>query len=193
MAAPFSQAAENNKGPILDVLKQHCQAPGILLEVGAGTGQHAAWLAAQLPHLRWQPSDVVAHLPAIRHWLETTDSPALPPLCLDVQDTWPAGPFHYLFTANTFHIMAQELVAHSIKQGCQRLDQDGRFLVYGPFNYQGQYTSDSNRRFDQSLRQADPARGIRDQEWVVEQFVNQGKALLTDHTMPANNRMLVFG
>ena len=70
---PFSQAAENNKGPILQVLQQHCQAPGTLLEIGAGTGQHAAWLSAQLPHLQWQPSDVPDNLPAIRHWLSQTD------------------------------------------------------------------------------------------------------------------------
>ncbi len=190
---PFSQAAENNKGPILQVLQQHCQAPGTLLEIGAGTGQHAAWLSAQLPHLQWQPSDVAEHLPAIRHWLSQSPNPAKPPLALDVTDQWPTGPFDYLFTANTFHIMAQSLVAHCIAEGCQRLSPKGVFLVYGPFNYDGQFTSDSNRQFEGWLKATDAQRGIRDKEWVEQEFARHGRQCLADHAMPANNRVLVFG
>lgn len=190
---PFSQAAENNKGPILQVLQQHCQAPGTLLEIGAGTGQHAVWLSAQLPHLQWQPSDVPDNLPAIRHWLSQTPNPARPPLALDVTGEWPAGPFDYLFTANTFHIMAQPLVARCIAEGCLRLNEGGRFMVYGPFNYDGQFTSDSNRQFDGWLKAADPQRGIRDKEWIEQEFARHGRQCLADHEMPANNRVLVFG
>ncbi len=190
---PFSQAAENNKGPILQVLQQHCQAPGTLLEIGAGTGQHAAWLSAQLPHLQWQPSDVAENLPAIRHWLSQSPNPAKAPLALDVTDQWPSGPFDYLFTANTFHIMSQSLVAHCIAEGCQRLSPKGVFMVYGPFNYDGQFTSDSNRQFEGWLKATDAQRGIRDKEWVEQEFARHGRQCLADHAMPANNRMLVFG
>lgn len=189
---PFSQAAENNKTPIRDVLLTHCSTPGELLEIGAGTGQHAAWLAGQLPHLRWQPSDVPEHLRTIQAWLTETQSPALPPIALDVNDTWPQRDFDYLFTANTFHIMPAPFVSRCIQAGCQRLRQSGRFLIYGPFNYDGKYTSDSNARFDEWLKEANAERGIRDQEWVVEQFAEQGFRLKADHAMPANNRMLVF-
>ena len=190
---PFSQAAENNKGPILQVLQQHCQAPGTLLEIGAGTGQHAAWLSAQLPHLQWQPSDVAQNLPTIRHWLGQTHSPANAPLALDVSDQWPIGPFDYLFTANTFHIMPQSLVAHCIAEGCRHLNTEGLFMVYGPFNYDGQFTSDSNRQFNGWLKAADPQRGIRDKEWIEQEFARHGRQCLADHEMPANNRVLVFG
>ena len=190
---PFSQAAENNKGPILQVLQQHCQAPGALLEIGAGTGQHAAWLSAQLPHLQWQPSDVPENLPTIRHWLSQSPNPAKTPLALDVAGQWPTGPFDYLFTANTFHIMAQSLVAHCIAEGCQRLSTTGLFLVYGPFNYDGQFTSDSNRQFEDWLKATDPQRGIRDKEWIEQEFARHGRQCLADHAMPANNRVLVFG
>ncbi|HBC19244.1 MAG TPA: methylase [Alcanivorax sp.] len=190
---PYSQAAENNKAPILSVLQQHCQAPGALLEIGAGTGQHAAWLSGRLPHLHWQPSDVAANLPHIRQWLSDPGSQALPPVELDVAAQWPAGPFDYLFTANTFHIMAAPLVETCIREGCRQLTGQGKFLVYGPFNYDGQYTSDSNRQFDQWLKEMDDNRGIRDHEWVVEQFARQHRQLLADHEMPANNRLLVFG
>ena len=190
---PFSQAAENNKGPILQVLQQHCQATGTLLEIGAGTGQHAAWLSAQLPHLQWQPSDVAENLPTIRHWLSQNANPANPPLALDVTGEWPAGPFDYLFTANTFHIMVQPLVAHCIAEGCLRLNPGGRFMVYGPFNYDGQFTSDSNRQFEGWLKATDPQRGIRDKEWIEKEFARHGRQCLADHAMPANNRVLVFG
>ncbi|MEE2603945.1 MAG: DUF938 domain-containing protein [Pseudomonadota bacterium] len=190
---PYSQACENNKTPILAVLKQHCQAPGTLLEIGAGTGQHAAWLSGQLPHLQWQPSDVTANLPYIQQWQSDPCNRALPPLALDVAGEWPTGHFDYLFTANTFHIMAEPLVESCIRKGCEHLTEGGKFLVYGPFNYQGQFTSDSNRQFDQRLREGDGDRGIRDQEWVVEQFARQQRHLLADHEMPANNRLLVFG
>ncbi|MCG8394151.1 MAG: class I SAM-dependent methyltransferase [Pseudomonadales bacterium] len=190
---PYSQAAENNKAPILSVLQQHCQTPGTLLEIGAGTGQHAAWLSGRLPHLRWQPSDVATNLPAIRTWQNEPFNRAEPPLELDVSGDWPTGPYDYLYTANTFHIMAVPLVERCIAQGCQRLGPTGRFLIYGPFNYNGQFTSDSNARFDRWLKDVDRERGIRDQEWVVEQFEQEGLALLADHAMPANNRILVFG
>jgi hypothetical protein len=190
---PYSQAAENNKAPILSVLQQHCQAPGALLEIGAGTGQHAAWLSGRLPHLHWQPSDVAANLPHIRQWLSDPGCRALPPVELDVAAHWPTGPFDYLFTANTFHIMAATLVETCIQEGCRQLTDQGKFLVYGPFNYDGQYTSDSNRQFDQWLKEMDDKRGIRDHECVVEQFARQQRHLLADHEMPANNRLLVFG
>lgn len=190
---PYSQAAENNKVPILAVLQKHCQAPGTLLEIGAGTGQHAAWLSRRLPHLHWQPSDMAANLPHIRQWQSDPGNRALPPIELDVAAQWPAGPFDYLFTANTFHIMAASLVEICIREGCRHLTDRGKFLVYGPFNYDGQYTSDSNRQFDQWLKDVDDNRGIRDQEWVVEQFAREQRRLLADHEMPANNRLLVFG
>lgn len=190
---PFSQACENNKGPILAVLEQHCQAPGTLLEIGAGTGQHAAWLSAQLPHLIWQPSDVADNLPGVRQWLQEPGNRALDPLELDVSGTWPQGNFTYLFSANTFHIMSRELVMRCIEEGCAHLTDNGLFLIYGPFKVAGQFTSDSNAEFDRWLKEIDPQRGIRDREWVEQRFARHGRTLLAEHDLPANNKVLVFG
>lgn len=175
------------------MLKQHLRAPGPLLEIGSGTGQHAAWLGAALPHIRWQPSDLPDALPGIRAWLD--DSAArnvAAPIVLDVHGRWPRGPFDYLFTANTFHIMSADAVRHCIREGMQRLAPGGLFLVYGPFRYGGEFTSASNRDFDQWLRQRHPDQGIRDFEWVETQMAEQGMTLVADHDMPANNRTLVF-
>ena len=66
-------------------------------------------------------------------------------------------------------------------------------MVYGPFNYDGQFTSDSNRQFDGWLKAADPQRGIRDKEWIEQEFARHGRQCLADHEMPANTRVLVFG
>ena len=193
MDKPFSQACENNKGPILEVLQQHLKAPGTLLEIGSGTGQHATWLPRFLPWLRWQPSDVGAHLPGIRAWLDEAQlDNVLAPLELDVSQHWPAQSFDALFTANTFHIMAWPLVQRCIREGAARLNNHGWFLVYGPFNYAGQFTSDSNARFNDWLQARDPRSAIRDQEQVLAEMATAGLALVHDHPMPANNRLLVF-
>ncbi len=189
---PFSQACENNKGPILSVLREHCQAPGTLLEIGAGTGQHAAWLSGQLPHLVWQPSDVAENLPVVRQWLEEPDSKALAPIVLDVGRTWPNQRFDYLYTANTFHIMSRELVTSCIEEGCRHLAPNGRFLIYGPFRINGRYTSDSNAAFESWLKDIDPLRGIRDKEWIEEEFARHGRRMIGEYDLPANNMMLVF-
>lgn len=193
MTKPFSQSCENNKGPILEVLVQHLKAPGTLLEIGSGTGQHAAWLPRFLPHLTWQPSDVPENLPGIQAWCdEAALNNVLPPIALDVAGHWPDARYHSLFTANTFHIMAWPLVQRCIHEGAAHLAGPGQFLVYGPFNYCGQFTSTSNARFNDWLQSRDPRSAIRDQEAVVAEMHGAGLVLAQDHAMPANNRLLVF-
>ncbi|MFP1681086.1 DUF938 domain-containing protein [Alloalcanivorax sp. C16-1] len=193
---PFSQAAENNKGPLLEVLREYLTAPGTLLEIGSGTGQHAVWLAPRFPDVQWTPSEQPHYLDALLPRLASEPAANLRPaigLSVEDDDAWPDGPFDYVLTVNTFHIMSRDQVMRCIDQACRRLATGGRFVVYGPFRYGGQPTTDSNRRFDESLRARDPAMGLRDQEWVTARFAEQGRALLGDHAMPANNRVLVFG
>ncbi|HEX5677876.1 MAG TPA: DUF938 domain-containing protein [Alcanivorax sp.] len=191
---PFSQAAENNKTPILAVLRDYLTVPGDLLEIGAGTGQHAVWLAPYFPDVRWTPSEQPENLDGLAQWLAQAPGDNLTdPLALNVEGDWPEQAYRYIFTANTFHILSRPQVEHCIHRVCEQLLPGGRFLVYGPFNYRGTYTSDSNRQFDLSLKARDIAMGIRDQEWVVRRFAEHGRELLGDHEMPANNRVLVFG
>jgi len=191
---PFSQACENNKQPILEVLQRHLSAPGSVLEIGTGTGQHAVWFAGHLPHLQWQTSDLVENHPGIRAWLADYEGDNLDaPIALDVAARdWPLSEFDAVFTANTAHIMAWPEVLAMLDGVAQLLVPGGLLIVYGPFNYNGQFTSESNARFNDWLKEQAPHRAIRDFEVVCEEARHRGLQLLEDVAMPANNRCLVF-
>lgn len=191
---PFSQACENNKGPILERLREVFNAPGTVLEIGTGTGQHAVHFAAALPHIQWQPTDhpTAAHLAVSR--LEQVALPNILPMRkLDVGNTpWPALDFRWAFSANTAHIMAWTEVEQMFQGIGASLPDDGAFCLYGPFRHQGEFTSESNRAFDQSLRSQAQHMGIRDIEDLSALAKAVGLVLWEDYAMPANNEMLVF-
>ena len=183
---PFSEAAERNRGAILAVLKRVFRGSRRVLEIGSGTGQHAAYFAAALPHLVWQASDVAENLPGIREWIS---SPA--PLELDVDKQWPAVAADAVFSANTCHIMSWPQVERMFA-GVAKMQSVEALCVYGPFSYGGKHTSDSNARFDAMLRARDPASGIRDFEALDALAASRGFSLAEDNAMPANNRLLVW-
>ena len=191
---PWSEACERNKAPILAVLEVVFDQPGRVLEIGSGTGQHAVHFAAGLPHIDWQPSEVAANLPGLRQWTDPAGLDNLhPPLALDVAaGPWPPDVVDGVFSANTAHIMSwPEVVAMFLGVG-RILRPGGCFCLYGPFHYGGRPTSDSNARFDQQLRQRDPAMGIRDFDALAVVAGRAGLHCRADHAMPANNRLLVW-
>jgi len=183
----FSDAAARNRDPILGVLKRAFADRRAVLEIGSGTGQHAAYFAAALPHLKWQASDVADNLPGIREWVSEP-----PPIALDVDQPFPQIDIDAAFTANTCHIMSWPQVQKMFLAVASRLPAGGVFAVYGPFHYGGKPTSESNARFDAALRERDPASGVRDFEAVRTLAQRHGLALEEDNAMPANNRLLVF-
>jgi SAM-dependent methyltransferase len=194
---PFSEACERNKGPILEVLRRWLATnAGIVLEVGAGTGQHAVHFARHLPHLTWQPTEQAEHLAMLGARIGA-EGPAnlLPPLELDVaREPWPGDEdgVDAVFTANTFHIVSWAEVQAFFRGVGRLLRPDGLLFVYGPFRYGGQYTSYSNQSFDEALRARDPRSGIRDFEAVAALALAQGFELVEDVAMPANNQTLVW-
>jgi cyclopropane fatty-acyl-phospholipid synthase-like methyltransferase len=193
MNKPFSQASENNKQAIFDILKTAFKDRTHVLEIGSGTGQHAVFFAPRLPHLQWQPSDRTDNHRGIRLWLKEQPAPNLLPLLeLDVeQEHWPTG-FDAVFSANTAHIMPWAAVQTMMSKVAARLPDGGRFALYGPFNYGGQYTCESNRNFDRHLRQVNPLQGIRDFEKITAVATDCGMDLEKDFAMPANNRLLLW-
>lgn len=194
MNKPFSQACENNKAPILSVLVRYFVNPGQVFEIGSGTGQHAVFFAAQLPHLNWQPTDVAEHLAGIQMWLNEAElENILPPLVVDVRDTdWILAKVDYIFSANTVHIMSWSEVELMFAGIGGKLKAGGYCCLYGPFNYHGHHTSESNARFDQWLQQRDPLSGLRDFDAIQKLAIKAGLQFETDYEMPANNRILVW-
>ena len=183
---PFSDASERNRVPILGVLKRVFSNSRYVLEIGSGTGQHAAYFAPELPHLVWQASDVADNLPDIRQWIS---DPA--PLELDVDKPWPKVDADAVFSANTCHIMSWPQVER-LFAGIGAMQNVKTLCLYGPFNYGGKHTSESNARFDAMLRTRDPASGLRDFEDIAALAKRAGLSLVEDNAMPANNRLLVF-
>jgi SAM-dependent methyltransferase len=189
----FSPAAERNRLPLLDVLRELFTASGTVLEIGSGTGQHAVFFAEQLPWLRWQPTEMAEQLPALRARTESAGLPnLLPPLELDALRPWPIERADGVFSANTAHIMAWPAVEAMFKGAADILAPGGLFALYGPFNYRGAYTSESNRQFDAMLRARDAGMAIRDFEAVEGLAQGCGFETVADRAMPANNRTLIW-
>jgi len=191
---PFSESCVQNRDPILAVLREWFADRSHVLEVGSGTGQHAVYFGAELAHLRWQTADVPQHHAGIHLWLtEANLSNVLPPLSLDVnQAGWRSGRYDAVFSANTLHIMSRPEVEKFFEGVGEVLQTGGILAVYGPFNYGGRYTSESNARFDAWLKARDPASGVRDFEAVDALARAQGLLLQQDTSMPANNRTLIW-
>jgi len=194
MDKPFIPAAENNKRAILAAARGWLEGVGRVLEIGAGTGQHAVHFAAALPHLVWQPSDLAPNLPGIRAWIADAALPnVLPPVALDVGTRpWPEIGFDALYAANLVHFMAWSSVMALFAEAGARLPPGAPLLLYGPFNYGGRYLSEGNRRLDAWLAGHDPAFAIRDFEALDELAVRHGLDLCEDAALPANNRLLVW-
>jgi cyclopropane fatty-acyl-phospholipid synthase-like methyltransferase len=194
MTKMYSAACERNREPILAVLRDVLANARNVLEIGSGTGQHAVYFGANLPHLLWQTSDLPENHASILAWLDEERPPnVLPPLHLDVESNdWPAGPFDAVFSANTCHIMAWEHVEAMFAGVSRILKPGGLLCIYGPFNYNGKFTSESNALFDMSLKAQGDHMGIRDFEAVDRMAGEQGMVLAADHAMPANNRLLVW-
>ena len=191
---PFSQACENNKLPILEVIRTVYTEAVTVWEIGSGTGQHGLYFAGQLPHLCWQPTDLQANHSGINQWREEGQLPNLKePVLLDVTEpVWPCASIDALFTANTLHILSWDAVVIMFQRLGHYLNPSALVCIYGPFNYQGRYTSDSNAAFDLWLKNRDCLSGIRDFEAVLSLAEQHGLTLLSDHPMPANNRLLVL-
>lgn len=191
---PCSEACENNKRPILAVIAPLLKNSRSVLEIGSGTGQHAVFFAENMPQLIWHTTDREENHAAINQWLEDAGLENIrAPLALDVcRDDWPVSEFDAVFSANTAHIMNWDQVKCMFAGVGRLLADQGLFLLYGPFNYNNDYTSDSNRRFDAWLKANDPRSGIRNFEDLQGLAEEAALQLIEDFPMPANNRILCW-
>ncbi|AKP74663.1 hypothetical protein Psal006b_02993 [Piscirickettsia salmonis] len=194
MEKPCSAAAERNKTAILPVLKSVLADCKRVLEFGSGTGQHAVYFAREMPWLQWQTGDRKQQHRAILAWL--ADAKLLncaKPLNLEVDaKQWDCSEYDVIFTANTLHILSWSQVKRLFEKVDQYLEKQGKFVIYGPFNYQGKFTSISNAEFDAVLKENNLLSGIRDFEKVIDLAKSYCLDLAEDVKMPANNRLLIL-
>ena len=190
----YSPAAEKNKTPILEVLREHLAPTARVLEVGSGSGQHALHFTEALPELRWQPTEHPAGMSALETNLGAAGQEAiLPPLALDLaSDSWPTGPFDAVYAANVMHIVSVPLGQALLRGAASVLGDGGQLLLYGPYRFDGAFTTESNAEFDQWLKARDPASGVRDFEAVAAAAEAVGLVLADNYAMPSNNQLLCF-
>jgi cyclopropane fatty-acyl-phospholipid synthase-like methyltransferase len=191
---PYSSAANRNRQPILDQLRSLLPRRGTLLEIGSGTGQHAVFFSHNLPDITWQPTDRQENLAGLEaRFSAEAEQNILPPLKLDViHDPWPARIYDAAYSANTAHIMSWEEVIAMFAGVVKHLATGARFCLYGPFNINGCFTSESNEQFDFQLRAGNPHMGIRDMAAMVSLANDQKMQFDQKIAMPANNFLLVF-
>jgi SAM-dependent methyltransferase len=194
MNKPYSESCDQNKDPILTVISPIFSSISRVLEIGSGTGQHAVYFAEKMPQLSWHTSDCQPYLDGINAWLASSElQNVMPPFELDVTNSkWPELTIDAVFTANSVHIMHQRDVVNLINGVGKLLKQNGSLVIYGPFNYNDSYTSESNARFDQWLKDRDALSGIKHFEDIESLAIDNGMKLVTDYEMPANNRILHF-
>ena len=191
----YSEAAERNKEAILAVLREVLpQAREFsVLEIGSGTGQHAVFLAAELPNVVWHPSDRLDNHETIERRVRQARLKNVDlPIEIDVNNFPITRSYDVVYTANTAHIMSFSEVEQMFAGVAQILEPGGLFVLYGPVNRDGQFTSDSNRAFDAQLRASAGHMGLRDDAELDRLAEAGGLYRIEDFDMPANNRILVW-
>lgn len=185
-------AAARNRAPILEVLRQHLPAQGLVLEVASGSGEHILHFAEALPALSFQPSDPDAGARAsIDAWAEGQPN-VRPALALDASATWPALRADAVLCINMIHIAPWQAAIGLFRGAAATLPAGGLLYLYGPYRQSGLPTAPSNEAFDADLRARNPAWGLRLLEDVVALAAEHGFAAPDVVPMPANSLSLIF-
>lgn len=190
MSRRFSDACERNREPIADVLRSILPETGRVIEVGAGTGQHAVHFARTFPGIAWQPVDRPEWLDSIRAWRTAEGTENLhEPMLFDLFDDHPPSTEADAVVAiNVLHIAPEPAIIQLFRHASEMLKPGGIVYVYGPFRYVNRALELFNTDFDRWLRTRDPASGVRDVEQVDAEATRHGFVLDGDVAMPANNR-----
>jgi hypothetical protein len=189
-------ATERNREAILAVLRDVPPSAGVVLEVAAGSGEHAAFFAAQLPDLAWQPTDPdpenLASIAAHRDEAALANLRA--PLRLDVTEAgWARDrAADAVVCINMIHIAPWAAAVHLVEGAARLLGAGAPLVLYGPYRREGRHTAPSNEAFDADLRRRNPEWGVRDLEAVAALAAENGFALQEVIEMPANNLTVVF-
>ena len=190
---PYALSCDRNSEPILTELKKLIDTQKTLFEIGAGTAQHAIFMAPHFPKLMWTVADQKERHEGISLWLNDFPRTNIRgPIEYSIGETPILGTYDVVFTANTIHIMEWELCLKMFDDIAEALEPEGQFLAYGAFKYDGKFTTESNERFDEWLKEKHPGAGVRDFEEVNRELQARGLKLDRDIAMPSNNQLLVF-
>ncbi len=192
--APFSKSADKNKDVILAQLRACLKDGDSVLEIASGTGQHALYITQDWPELHWQPSDVDISGYGLERALTTVDRSNLPdPIEINIAN-WPdldAG-YDAVFSANCVHIAGMSVVEHYFDGAAKSLVFGGLVLLYGPFKFNGDFTTPSNADFDAFLKRQNSESGIRDFEALDDLAKKAGLVFLSRIDLPSNNQFLIW-
>ena len=193
----FAPSAEKNSDPIINLIKRIVPKSGEALEIASGTGQHIVKLAMSLPNLSWTPSEIEgARLKSITAWIEGVNLLNIkPPLYLDATETgWSERlpPSDFILLVNLLHLISWNEAKILIGELSKALQTNGIVLIYGPFMRNAQLTSEGDKSFHNSLVQADPDIGYKNDLDMLELFSNSGLLHLETVEMPANNLAIVL-
>ena len=192
-----SPAAEKNVRHITKLVCSVSPKNGAALEIASGTGQHIINLAAAIPNLTWQPSDIDdVRLNSIVSWSYEKQLPnLLPPIKLDVTDEgWSVlcPNQDFILMVNLLHLVSESEAKVIIGGISHSLMPGGRCVIYGPFMRDGSLTSDGDKCFHQSLVEADPDIGYKDDKWMLNMFQNHNLEIVKIANMPANNLAFII-
>ena len=193
----FAPSAEKNSDPIINLIKRIVPKSGEALEIASGTGQHIVKLAMSLPNLSWTPSEIEGErLKSITAWIEGVNLLNIkPPLYLDATETgWSERlpPSDFILLVNLLHLISWNEAETLIGELSKALQTNGIVLIYGPFMRNAQLTSEGDKSFHNSLVQADPDIGYKNDLDMLELFSNSGLLHLETVEMPANNLAIVL-
>lgn len=193
---PASPSSARNREPLLAVLRRWLPASGTVLEVASGLGEHAAWFAAALPGITWQPTDRSDE--ALEILRARRDAAGLAnlasPLALNASEpeTWPLAHADAIVCINMVHISPWAATQGLMAGAAKVLPAGGVLILYGPYLEAAVETAPSNLAFDADLRRRDPAWGLRDLADVAALAASHGLTLAERVAMPANNLCLLF-
>ena len=194
MQKPINQSCLRNQDPIFQALKGFFNTSGSVLELACGTAQHAVYLAQRLPHLTWQPSDLLNAIDGANQWITESKLDNLKPAIeLDIsKNNWPQRQFDYIYCANLLHFVSNKDVENIFKNITPSLKSEGLLAVYGPFNQDG-FTSEGNKSLNHwLLTEVNAKAGIKELKDIKNLAKKHQLELIKNEKMPANNHLLVF-
>ncbi|MCB9676780.1 MAG: DUF938 domain-containing protein [Alphaproteobacteria bacterium] len=185
-------ATARNREPILEILARVVPNGAKVLEIAAGTGEHALFFSQGLD-AEWLPTDPDPDAVAsIEAWRSDGGPNLHPARQMSVFDAdWPA-PVDAVVCINMIHISPWEATEALFAGAARALRPGGTLVTYGPYRIDCAHTAESNVAFEAWLHSLDPRYGVRDIAEVAAVAERNGIALHERIEMPANNFTLVW-